>query len=359
MTEQTTILRQPGDDGARSEDEIRQLLESAGRRPEIPVADFHVVKAAARAEWLNTVDARRRPRLIRRLVPAALAAALAVAVGAFWLLRSEDAHTVRPVVATIELIRGDVWLEEPAKPAPPDGSRLAVGGSLAQGVELVTGSAADGLADLIAIRLGGGQSVRFDSQTRARLGSPSRLELLQGAVYIDSGLSPASPAAVEVVTPYGTVVDVGTQFEVRLGGVEDTLRVRVRTGSVSLIRGEERHAAAVGEELNLQPDGSVEKGSFDLFGTDWDWILSAAPSIDIEGLALARFLEWVAAETALHLDYEDEELALSAEAIELHGTIEGLRPDEAVAAVLLGTGLDHHVEKGILAISRGSTFGGA
>ena len=52
------------------------------------------------------------------------------------------------------------------------------------------------------------------------------------------------------------------------------------------------------------------------------------------------------------LRYADEALARSARTIRLHGTIEGLRPDESVGMVLQGSGLDHRSEEGVLLIVR-------
>jgi len=184
------------------------------------------------------------------------------------------------------------------------------------------------------------------------LTSSSQIELLEGAVYVDSGPDLSSRASVEIATPFGIVSDIGTQFEVRLGDTVEALRVRVRSGSISLVSGHEQYAAAIGEELTVTADGSVSRGAYETFGTDWGWILSAAPTLDIEGLPLRDFLNWVAIETALQIRYEDDVLAGSVSAIELHGTIEDLRPDEALVAVLPGTGLGHRIEDGTLLIMR-------
>ena len=210
----------------------------------------------------------------------------------------------------------------------------------------------------MAIRLANGQSLRLDSGTRARLDSASRIELIQGAVYVDSGAHPSDEEAVEISTPFGSVVDVGTQFEVRLVNGEQPLRVRVRSGSVFLADGDVEHTATAGEELLVRLDGSVARGNYGASGSDWEWTLSAAPALAIDGLPLTDFLDWVAAETGLEVRYEDEVLAGAATAIELHGSIEGLRPDEAIIAVMPGTGLAHEIDDGTLSIRRLPAGGG-
>jgi hypothetical protein len=127
----------------------------------------------------------------------------------------------------------------------------------------------------------------------------------------------------------------------------------VRSGSISLIAIDTEHAATGGEELLVASNGSVSRGAYDPAGSEWDWILSAAPSLEIEDLPLSDFLSWVSAETGMAIDYEDQVLAGAVTTIRLHGTIEGLRPDEAIVAVLPGTGLVHEIEAGRLRISRG------
>ena len=349
----------PHNGGLRREDqerEVRQLLEEAGRRPEIPQDDFRVIKAATRAEWQQFVDARKgRRRGWRGLMtplPAAAGILLALLLAFFWWQREPELPPAE-AVATIELFSGDVWLEESL-----GATHAIAGGSLTPGTELVTGDSSDGRRNLLAIRLANDQSLRLDSGTRARLDSTSRIELIRGAVYVDSGLHPSDQTAVEISTPFGSVVDVGTQFEVRLGDEDQPLRVRVRSGSVFFADGDGEHTATAGEELLVRLDGSVARGNYGASGGEWDWILSAAPALAIDGLALTDFLDWVAAETGLEVRYEDEVLVDAATAIELHGSIEGLRPDEAIIAVLPGTGLAHEVDDGTLSIRRLPPGGG-
>ena len=326
--------------------EIRKLLEKAGRRPEIPAADFRGIKAVARAEWQQLVEAKRsKTRWWKLLTPLPAAAGILMVLALAWWWRTETVRPAVQAVATVELIKGDVRLEG-------GDSQLAAGVPLSQGVELTTGASRDAHPGFVSIRLAGGQSLRLDSATRARLTSGSQIELLEGAVYVDSGPDLPSNTSVEISTPFGNVSDIGTQFEVRVSDTEEALRIRVRSGSISLVRGQEQYAAAVGEELTVGANGSVNRGLYETFGTDWDWILSAAPNLDIEGLPLRDFLDWVAAETALQIRFEDDVLAGSVSTIELHGTIEDLRPDEALVAVLPGTGLGHRIEGGTLTITR-------
>jgi hypothetical protein len=328
------------------EEEIHELLEQAGRRPEIPTTDFRIIKAAAKAEWQQLVESKRSHKRWWELpTPLSAAAGILLVLALAWWWRAETTVPAVQEVATIELFRGDVSLVgEDRQPA--------VGASLGQDVELLTGAGNGEHADVVSLRLAGGQSLRLDSATRAILTSSSKIDLLEGAVYVDSGPDLPGSQSVEVSTPFGTVSDIGTQFEVRVNKTEGALRIRVRSGSISLVRGQEQYAAAMGEELAIGADGSFNRGLYEVSGTDWDWILNAAPTLDIEGLPLRAFLDWVARETSLQIRYEDDVLAGLVSAIDLHGTIEGLRPDEALVVVLPGTGLGHRIEGSMLFITR-------
>lgn len=336
---------------AEEEQEIRGLLETAGRRPAVPAEDFVGIKAAARIEWQDLLAARRpQATALRRLAPLALAASLLLAAGVgWWWMR------VRPVapsgpIATVVAVKGGIRAQETPGRGGERWRELAVGDTLVAGTSLTTADV--DAPGLVALLWAGGASIRLDSGTTLRLVSSERLGLDEGAVYVDSGAQD-SGRSLEISTTLGIVREVGTQFEVRVpredGG---PLRVRVRAGAVSVIGGRGAHPVAEGEELRIDRDGAVSRGRVEQHGPAWDWTLAAAPGIDIENLSLRAFLEWACRETGWRLRYADEAVATSAETIRLHGTIEGLRPDQAVGVVLSGSGLGHRVEAGTLLVTR-------
>ena len=324
---------------------MRELLESAGRRPAVPAEDLAAIKAAARSEWQELVAAGRKRRLkLRRSVIIALAASLILAV-AIWRWKPGASPAVSGSIATVQLLKGEIRVE-----GPPGHRVLAVGDSLAAGSVLATEQGAS--PALVALHLAGGESVRLDSHTRVRLVSRARLDLMAGALYVDSG-RPASGGSLEIRTPFGSVRDVGTQFEVRLGREGDpALRVRVREGMVALVRHGGTDSVAKGEELRLRRDGRASRATIEPQGAAWSWVLAAAPSLDIEGVRLSDYLGWVSRETAWRLRYEDEALAELAAGIRLHGSIEGLAPDESVSVVMPGSGLGYRVEGTTLLVTR-------
>ncbi len=78
-------------------------------------------------------------------------------------------------------------------------------------------------------------------------------------------------------------------------------------------------------------------------GKDWEWVESIAPPYQIENRLLSDFLQWVARETGRHIRFQDDNAKRLASQTRLHGSIEGLRPLEALDQVLSATSLRSEV----------------
>lgn len=311
---------------------MRRLLESAGPRADIPPDDLAQIKRAFRAEWQEHVrqrQARRFPAWNERRVLALAATLLLAALGIGWWLWSAGSAPATVPVARVE--------------SAVPGSRLQVG------EEVPPGTAIETAAGPAALRLAGATSLRLDAGTRARLVSASLIDLERGAVYLDSGGE--GFGAVAVQTPLGIVREIGTQFEVRLLAETAALRVRVREGEVRVERGDASYPAVAGVELTLHADGRVTRQEVAGHGSPWNWVLQAAPPLEIEGKTLQEVLDQVARETGWTIRYADESLAASAGSIAVHGTIGHLRPDQALDVVLPGAGLRYEMVEGVVVIS--------
>lgn len=269
----------------------------------------------------------------------ALAASLlaAVAAGWWWIERPVDEPLI---VAMVELARGPAVLSGTGV----DDRAVLVGEALPSGTIL---SSTDGP---VALRVGGNRSVRLAARSRLRLEEPGRLELLAGKVYVDS--DPGMPADVDlaVATPAGIVEELGTQYQVRLDET-GAVWLGVREGSVVLTDGG-RYELASGHTLSIQPDGTVERGTVSASGPDWDWVLAVAQAPEIEGRTLAEFLVWVERESGRDVRFEDASLEAAAETIRLHGSIDGLTPNEALEVILAGSGLAAVEREGVIAVRR-------
>lgn len=342
--------------------DVERLLQAAGPRPEIPRDDLDAIVAAGREVWRETVAARggeRRRRWHGRGGgwAAGVAAVLAVALGVgWWWSAGGRGGSAGPAGGAAERVATVItaWHAPAGPPAGPDGREVTAG------EEVETSSDGGALPRQLALRLTTGTELRVDESTRIRLVSASEVELLEGAVYVDTGPDAGGERRLAVRTAFGTARDVGTRFLVALdrqapgAPPAGSLTVRVREGRVELARRGEVHRAAGGEEMVVRPDGTVERRAVPVHGAAWSWVVAAAPAFDLEGRTLGELLAWVSRETGWRVRFDDPELQDSADGIVLHGTLGGLRPDQAPFAVLPGAGLEGELEDGILVVRRGA-----
>lgn len=293
-------------------DPIATLLQLAGRRPAVPADVTARVREAVREEWERS--ARRRTQ--RRF---ALAAAAVVVLIAGGLVMFRSTETVAPppaipraIIASVETMSGSA--------IGGDGRFLEAGAQLRAGDAMETARAAT------ASLRWGAATLRMDGGTHVRLDSARGLFLDRGAVFVAS-----NGERVVIRTPLGDVHDVGTEFEVRM--VDDAVRVRVREGRVDLRRNGATHSAAAGVELAADARGNVTQRAIARNGSEWDWVVRAAPAITLEGRTVRTVVDGVSREMGLTAVY-----AKGVGDARLHGTVP-LTPDEALDAALAASGL--------------------
>ncbi len=308
------------------DDDIERVLKSAGPRERPPLDIEHAAREQLRAQWRAVVLEGRRDR--RRLAGLALAASLFAVAAAVWVAMPRFA-TTDEAIATIALATGDI--EARSGGWRNRWEKVQAGQSLTRGQKLRTGPAARG-----ALTLAGGLSARMDLGTRVTIAAPDRIVLKRGALYIDAGAGLAATAALDIVTPSGTVRHAGTQYEVRV--LDSGVRLRVREGRVEWRSTSGAiEQSRVGEQLTIAADGHIERGVIPVYGDSWNWIATATPVIGIEGLSLSDFLDWAARETGRDVVYASPALAAEVAAIVIHGSIAGLTPEQALDAVLATT----------------------
>jgi ferric-dicitrate binding protein FerR (iron transport regulator) len=282
----------------------------------------------------------RRTRRRRGPLAAALAACLAVAAG---IARVGVVPPAAVVVAPLESLAGGDTVE---------GAGAAAGRSVGAGATVDTGPGGHA-----ALRLASGPALRLDRASRARLDSAAAVTLVRGALYVDSGPGAergGGSGGVTVTTALGTARELGTQFEVRLlpgpaGGSPGGLRVRVREGAVVVDQEGQRYRAEAGGELTLTAGGDPERAAVAPDAGAWDWVQRAAAPLAIEGLPLGVYLDWVGRETGRPWGFTPA-VREGASDIVLHGSIEGLTPEQSLGVVLPGCGLAHRIEGGALRI---------
>lgn len=287
------------------------------------------VYANVRREW-NRTPARSRIR--RWGLPMALAASAILAVAV--VLQPATPVPLNVPVGTIVRNLGDV----PKKFAP--------GSQVYPGQTVITGE--DGG---MSIRLTNAESLRLDESTKLTVMTGNQFRLLEGRVYADTGEFMYRDKGLIIETSLGTVTDVGTQFSVHEKG--RLLDVAVREGRVDVVDGAREHIAVAGERVTLEPGLVASVSTLDSHDEYWDWVTDLSPSYDIENRSLLDFLRWAARETGRELEFEDNELRMAAMRTDLHGSVQGFSPTDAVAAVLATTTtFKYRMEKDKIVVSR-------
>ena len=301
---------------------IEELLRQVGARDE-PGADvMHEVQAAVHAEWQSMLQERRTRR---RFIVAGIAASavLAVALSIFGVRYL----TPEPVqVAQITRIDGQLL----ARPQSQAAREINVAQSVATGETLQT----DGNSRA-ALQFGDALSLRLDRGTIMTIASADEIELIAGAVYVDSRAD--NPQNLTIRTDAGSVRHIGTQYQVRTHA--DGMTVSVREGRVIIANAAGTSSGVAGERIQVTPRGQIVRSTVAAHDPAWQWAAHAAPLFDINDRTLAAFLDWVSRETGRKVVYASAAAQSAASDLKLRGSIAGLDPETALGAVLSTTQL--------------------
>jgi hypothetical protein len=110
------------------------------------------------------------------------------------------------------------------------------------------------------------------------------------------------------------------------------------------------HDAEPGEELTVDERGNVLRRLVPVHGALWEWAAALAKPFELEGRGLRDFLDWICDENGWHLRFTDAAVEAKAATTILHGSIQGLTPEEALAAVLPTAGVKYRLEGGVLTV---------
>lgn len=294
-------------------DKLAQLLAKAGPRPAPPATLEIEVRAAVHAEWRHLIQSRKSRRQRRWLAAAAM---LLGAFGMSWLALNMNSQTA--MIATITQLQGGSTLNEAAAGSQSqihDGDVLRTGSDGGLGIALSTG-----------IRL------RLASASELRWLNANEVQLVRGAAYIDSH---GSTAALTVHTAQGDVTHLGTRYLVDAG--EQTLRVAVREGRVTLHAGPTQLTVNAQEQLQMDAQAQIVRSVLRMDDPAWQWVDALAQPFTLENRSVAEFLQWVASETGYEVNYASGSVATAARSAVLHGRQTSLPPLQALQMVLATT----------------------
>jgi len=311
------------DQAGDSSDTLTALLKLAGPSAEIEDDIEKRVYANVRREWSR---GRSRSTTVRWALPLALAASVLIV---FSLNESDTVPQVR-AVGSVAVAAGDAG--------------LAVGDSVYTGDVLDTSNQRG-----MSLALRDGISLRIDAETLLKIDAADEFTLVAGRIYIDTGDLIYADSHVTVITASGTAMDVGTQFSVRFD--DANMSVVVREGQVDLREGRRIYSAHRGDKVTVRPGTVAHFETIPVVGEHWDWASALAPAFEIENKSLLDFLKWVSRELGLELKIESDAMRMETMRPRLHGSIDGMSPQEALDAVLATTQFKYSIDSDTITIS--------
>lgn len=334
----------------RDDDAMERLLKLSGPRDNVPEAAAERVYAAVSREWQESTRApdeaaayatvqrawarsagRRRFSTGWLMSAGLLAASIVVAA---LVLRTPESATAIPPAGTVAKLVGTSTL-----------SGLAEGDAVTVGTRLATGT-----GEGASIALERGESLRLDEDTTLVARTGNEFRLVTGRIYVDSGDFVFNERGLVIEAAGSRVTDVGTQFVVRVE--PELLDVAVREGRVDVTRADREWVAVAGERLVLSADGSADVSSVAASDGVWAWTAELAPTFITEGRSLLDLLRWVARETGRELVFDDNETRMDAMRIDLHGSVDGFSPLEALDSMITGTRLHYRIEGTRIVVER-------
>ena len=326
-----TKTTEPNNEGignmAKNMDDVGRLIQHAGAREAVPDERFERARTNVQAHWQQAVAQQAQEKRPARLRLVAIAASLAMAVGAtfvFWNLAGTPGVIS---MASVDRVLGEVRIAD----------QLATAGSAIAADTVIT----TGAEGRIALRMSGGQSLRIDADSSFILHSPNHVSLESGAIYIDTAFA-ENAEPILVSTPFGTAQDIGTQFQVRL--TASMLVVGVRDGQVEVEQtGQPSLSIDKGYFVEMDLAGEPEKHLLESDDPDWEWIETIRPEFEIQDSSLEQYLRWYAHESGLTLDWADEASETNARTTILSGTISGSSLDESLLVVKQVAPFEHRI----------------
>lgn len=286
-------------------DTIGEIIKLAGAREPVPAERFERARQSVHSHWQQVVAKQPASRL-RRYRPLAIAASMLLVVSVTLVLWNQIQLPPTLPLASVERVLGEVQVNN---------ETIHEYSEIKANTLIQTGE-----AGRVALRMSGGQSLRINTSSKVTVHSPNHISLETGAVYIDSSNAQKEP--MRVSTPLGIAQDIGTQFQVRLSGMQ--LVVGVRQGLVEVTRaGQKILSISKGFYAELNNTDESELNPLQSNDTDWAWIETIAPQFDIQNANLAQYLRWYTLESGLELVWANTASESNALNTQLSGSIAG------------------------------------
>lgn len=341
MTREPLDQQQP-DDEAEIDTLFSGIEERVTPSPEALArakAQSAVVWQEVVAEQLQKKQAQKKQRYWM-----ALAATCLLAVAAALLLRLETSTTWE-----LELATGELEIQQ----------RLsATSSNTAPRVSIINAGTQEISADtqLLAtqntrIHLASGAELRLAQATRINFIAADRFELVTGRVYIDTH----ERSDMTVVTAWGEVADIGTQYSVAHApnGINIAVNIAVRSGSAVLTTPSNRYQANADPTsagiIEVTNGGIVSQHQEPKSASRWDWIHTTATGYSSH--EVSRVLVQIAQDLGVQLQYASVGDQAALANVTYAGDLSKMEPKQALELVALSSGLRWTLDAQTLLVS--------
>lgn len=312
--------------------QIADLLQKVGPRTH-PSAEISAeIKANVKLVWQNEVTQQANNRESigneishnkisnrKGIISFALAASVLIAVGIN--LSNTPVDQIETIATVIKSVNNVEYQFN-------SGDWQSLGQSpIAASYKIRTGS-----DSYTAIRLTNGMDIRIGENTTLEITNLNEVFLNTGTLYVDSN---AAEADINVRTPFGQAVDIGTQFEVKVS--PQHWQVQVRDGQVEMKDDTEVFLLDSGYRLQISENDTVNRSTIDSDDDSWQWINNVSTPFKLEGATVSRYLEWFSKESGKKIEYQSESARVAANKTILGGPTVDIATMTSLSSVISTT----------------------
>lgn len=337
MTREPLDQQQPDDEA-----EIDNLFSGIEERVTPSPEALARAKAQSAAVWQEVVaeQTQKKQAQKKQRYWMALAATGLLAVAAALLLRLETSTTWE-----LDLATGELQIQQGFS-AQSSNSEANVS-VIHAGAQEITADTQLLATQNTRIYLASGAELRLAQATHINFLAEDRFELVTGRVYIDTH----ERSDMTVVTPWGEVADIGTQYSVT--HAPTGVNIAVRSGSAVLTTPSKRYQADSDPTnagiIEVTDGGIVRQHQEPKSASRWDWIHTAAAGY--RSHEVTRVLVEIAQDLGVQLQYASlgDQAALAN--VTYAGDLSKMGPKQALELIALSSGLRWTLDKQTLRIS--------
>ena len=323
---------QSNDESRISEEQISELLNKVGSRPEPPAMLAEQIKAEVKQAWRENVESTKKKQSQRAVrIFFATAASLVVAVLLFLPtdLTPSNFASITKTVNAVHVLRNDQWQNISSLERSGTSGVAQVFG-ISEPIEIRTQENA-----FASIHMMNQLNLRVGAQSHIKVHSSSAIDVISGKVYIDSHDDVNNHNSISITTPYGSARDIGTQFAVEVSA--NSWTIQVREGEVEIQQENTQYRAIAGERILIGQDQTIQRVEITPHDESWHWTENVSDQFTLESATLSDYLTWISKETGLTFEYNSADIETAARATNLHGSVAGITPRESLEIVLSTT----------------------